>query len=271
MMKKYGRRGLPTDSIDVASLPSSGQSVYANYALNKTAMDFPLINEAYKFIGEGNLALREAHELVKAELRGTAPKTVEDVSTTLISSSTPESSPRLSSNENLSCPGGNYIPKNLVSSKYDLSELLQIDNGYYILLGNNIELAKTDILSMNAFIQEARKLYPDFPQNVISKDELRFEYRQGGTRDYCILNFEPLTRTGKPPKYAMQLSFFPSMKLFGRIFYTQKRDIGKVSIISWESQVCYILDLAMVDDTLNINMIYKSLDGRRIKIYDRKV
>lgn len=69
LYETYNVQGLPVDTIELDKLPSCGQTIYANVYLNKNAMDFPDITQAYTFIGAGNRALTEAHERVKKELK----------------------------------------------------------------------------------------------------------------------------------------------------------------------------------------------------------
>ena len=71
LMELYNKEGLPTDKINIKALPSCGQAVFSNISLNKQAMDFPDVSEAYEFIGMGNAALKVAHDRVKAYLKNT--------------------------------------------------------------------------------------------------------------------------------------------------------------------------------------------------------
>lgn len=132
-------------------------------------------------------------------------------------------------------------------TEYDFSRIRAFDFGMegcrisYFIDGQNRNVATRDILSLNSVLREEHKNNPEMPLFQIRADKIRFSSKDEmtGSDDYSRLFLEPLTPTGKLPKYPMLLRFktlsndesFRGLKdVWGDIFYNQNGEIGKIFI-----------------------------------------
>lgn len=117
------------------------------------------------------------------------------------------------------------------------------DEKYYLFLGENQEKAKSIILSLNNFIDEAKCLCSTVGSNRINEKDLEFNPIGGDEKQYPFDFFRvnPETNTGKLTKFPMQISFrhddyktpFGENNIFGDIFLLKNGDIGKATINQW--------------------------------------
>ncbi|MBR5345059.1 MAG: hypothetical protein IK127_04465 [Clostridia bacterium] len=156
-----------------------------------------------------------------------------------------------------------------VPSKYDLQSMMEIDHGFYCLTNENRVIAYEDITSLNQYIMQAIELCEEFPCKFISPNSIRFDYHESSRRDYVILKVAPLTPHGKLPKYPLSIRFFPEELFNGEITYGRDKTIQKVKILSWGS-IPYILNIAKMKNTLEIVSIYKTVDFKDVKLFDKK-
>lgn len=70
LIEKYGMAAYPTESLQIAELPTVEKRAFANYTLKQT-IGIADISYAHQFIEEGAALLQEAHNRVKDELHGT--------------------------------------------------------------------------------------------------------------------------------------------------------------------------------------------------------
>lgn len=158
-----------------------------------------------------------------------------------------------------------------MGSLYNKRLIKRIDNGFFVLEGDNQEKATADILSMNSCIAKANSICHDIPNRRINKESIRFTpaIAEDGTRTYCIISFSPLTPSGKKSKYPITLNFFPSSKLFGELNYGETGDVEKARIIIWSVGVCFELQLTTISSILDVNIIYKTVTNpyKKEKIY----
>lgn len=162
------------------------------------------------------------------------------------------------------------LNKNKISTKFDLSSIVEFQSGYYILSQNDIELAKSDILTLNGLLYAAHKNCPSFPLRKISVENLHFEKRiLNGRNAFCFISFEPNTPSGKEAKYPIVLYLDVTQNFFGNIYYLQNGLIGKATITAWKNNECFQLTLHTVNGKLNINNIYKinAVTAIKEKIY----
>lgn len=68
LIEKYGMATYPTESLQIAELPTVETRAFANYTLKQT-ISIANISYAHQFIEEGAALLQEAHNRVKCELR----------------------------------------------------------------------------------------------------------------------------------------------------------------------------------------------------------
>lgn len=157
------------------------------------------------------------------------------------------------------CSNGTKIKKDCIFSRYNLDDMKIIENSLYLFENTNIPLAIDEILYVNAFLSEAAHLLSYFPKKQISKNILCFKKRLiNGTNAFCFATFNPLTNTGKMPKYPMVLHFHISEELFGDLYYAQNGEIEKGDIIVWGGGVCYEVQLRMIGCDLKLHTIYQT-------------
>ena len=166
----------------------------------------------------------------------------------------------------LKCGGTDQkISVSQVPSAFDLQDLIEIDHGFYCLANENAQQATKDLIYLNDFIDVAAKICPEFQAFRINIEDIRFEYNPDATpRNYAILKIEPITPSGKPPKFPVCLSFCGI-----HIYYAQNKQIQKVRIIAWKG--CpYELNLAMHNGELAVHSIYKTsmIDFKKNKLYE---
>ena len=140
--------------------------------------------------------------------------------------------------------------------KYDTSELQRIGTDSYILSGQYINEAISDILSMNSFIKKAKC------QNLIIESTLEFN-RNSNQRCYLENNF--LTSTGKKSKFPQILHFFTTDSgydivdnVFGDIFYFENGEIGKAKIVHWDKSNISVITLSIINGVLSLNKVEKT-------------
>ncbi|HEY5556796.1 hypothetical protein [Acetobacterium sp.] len=117
------------------------------------------------------------------------------------------------------------------------------DEKYYLFSGENQEKAKSIILSLNNFIDEAKCLCSTVGSNRINEKDLEFNPIGGDEKQYPFDFFRvnPETNTGKLTKFPMRISFrhddyktpFGENNIFGDIFLLKNGDIGKATINQW--------------------------------------
>ena len=166
---------------------------------------------------------------------------------------------------------GNTVNTSLFTSYYDLSKLREFQKYYYKITGSNIDRAKADIIYLNLYLEHALVCYPRFPKKKIDARKLNFDGNNPNYNDFCFLNFNPLTKTGKVPKYPVCLSFHYDKELFGTIFYGQSGEIDRAEITAWSNNVCHELILTLANGVIDIDKIYKynSVTGEKQKMYSK--
>lgn len=176
---------------------------------------------------------------------------------------------------------GCVIEKDYINA-YDLDHLLEIDNFYYILNGQqNIERATNDILGLNQYIRQARQIDPAMPRATIAKESIKFEYKSAmeeSERSYTTLSFYPKTKTGKLPLRRARVCFRANRNLFGNIDYSSD-SIHAAEIMIWarktvQSSECirfggtvWAVKLRKASGALAISTIQKGIDGNKRIIY----
>ena len=168
------------------------------------------------------------------------------------------------------CSNGSKIKKDCIYSRYNLDDMKKTKNDTYLFGNTNIPLATDEILSVNAFLSEASALLTYFPKLQIIPNNLYFKERLiNGSTAFCFVSFNPLTATGKKPKYPMVLHFYNSNELFGFLCYSQNSEIEKGDIIVWENGICYEVQLRMIGDELKLNTVYQTnpVTYKKQKVY----
>ena len=127
----------------------------------------------------------------------------------------------------------------------DLPFVIQKGNNnekIYLFTDNNRIIAKTIILSLNEYIDEAKLICSSIGPNRILENDLEFD-PIGGENEYAFDYFrvDPTTSGGKFKKYPLSISFnhhinkmpFWENNIFGEVFLLQNGDIGKGKINQW--------------------------------------
>lgn len=165
---------------------------------------------------------------------------------------------------------GSSLDRESIKTKFDLSMLKKVDSGY-LLTGDNRTIFTGDALLLNQYIKEARSLVKSIPAYEIRAKDLVFtEQTENGFRRNVFLTFTPKTKTGRTPKYPVEVHFTVSSdQFFGAVYYGQSLQIEKGEIVMWKGGMGYIIDLAMINGKLTIKEIYRSetSTGNKYKVY----
>lgn len=165
---------------------------------------------------------------------------------------------------------GSALDRESIKTKFDLSMLKRVDSGY-LLTGDNRTIFTGDALLLNQYIKEARSLIKNIPAYEIHAKDLVFtEKIENGCRRNVFLVFTPKTKTGRMPKYPVEVHFTVSSdQFFGVVYYGQSLQIEKGEIVMWKGSMGYIIDLAMIDGNLAIKEIYRNetTTGNKYKVY----
>lgn len=168
-------------------------------------------------------------------------------------------------------------PRFAFDQKMPVVKITTTDPGRFVLNDEkSMEQAVADILTINGYILQAKKIAPKMFANIINKDYLHFAPQKAVSTDqygrieydleYCWIKFNPLTPTGKPAKYPYILNYQESCNLpyieatvstFGEIHYTQNGDVGKIKIVEWKNKVSYVIICSVVDQVLQVSKIEK--------------
>lgn len=183
---------------------------------------------------------------------------------------------------------GTYINDELIEQIVHVPDLRPIDNGFFVITGHTKKRISKDIESLNPFLKELTKYGAGLRR--IDGERLKFEYtpieKQQGARDYCIVEINGLTKTGKLSKHPVKVAFFVDEWLFGEINYTADGKIGRAHIVEWLHKkrshgtlmrecgtVCYSATLVLDGDRLVLNAIDRTKtegDYNIEKVYRRK-
>lgn len=163
------------------------------------------------------------------------------------------------------------IKQLMIISCFDLDEVSHCYDHFY-LLGENSDMAASDILALNEYWRECRRLVSGFPALTIREEDLCFtENIVNGFSQFCFLSFAPMTKTGKLPKYPVSLHFHVSQELFGTAHYGQSKSIERVQLTAWRRNVCWEIVLASRSGELSVSAIYKHDPNtfKKEKVYSR--
>lgn len=127
--------------------------------------------------------------------------------------------------------------------------LCEGDFDRYLPEGIYKDAATTDILGLNKFIGELRSIV-DLPFPLIRSSAIRWNIPKDNTGMFTWIKNEPLTATGKQPKYAQMLHFVA--KYFGKIHYLNGIP-GKIKIIVWPSfDLCIAAHCKLINGVLTL-------------------
>lgn len=133
--------------------------------------------------------------------------------------------------------------------------------------------ALVDISYMNEFLKEACRL-----GNIKSKLEICTEEVLWKGNEPSTLTKTPHTKTGKAPKYIVDLffttrdsdEFEPIDNYFGHIYYMQDGSIGKAWLVCWIKKKMYCIHIGLVGTSLAIKKIETNAqNGEKEVIYKR--
>lgn len=133
--------------------------------------------------------------------------------------------------------------------------------------------ALADISYMNEFLKEACRL-----GNIKSKLEICTEEVLWKGNEPSVLTKTPHTKTGKVPKYIVDLffttrdsdEFEPIDNYFGHIYYMQDGSIGKAWLVCWIKKKMYCIHIGLVGTSLAIKKIETNTqNGEKEVIYKR--
>lgn len=149
----------------------------------------------------------------------------------------------------------------------DLSYIFQEHNNnekIYLFSGENQEKAKSIILSLNGFIDEAKCLCSTVALNKIKETDLEFNpiYIQA-SYPFEFFRVNPKTDTGKLTKFPMSIHFQHDLdkppywenNIFGDIFLLKNGDIGKASIHQWYKNRRHSIILSYVNGKTIVSRI----------------
>lgn len=189
---------------------------------------------------------------------------------------------------------GEFLPVESLPDVFAVDGISRIDHNFYeITSAGNIERAREDILTMNALIEQANQKCSEVPLKLFRKEKINFRFSETAmSRDYCTLEFAPLTKTGKLSKYPIRLGVIQVNKesdpdhydITGSIFYLKDGSVGKADLILHErvtltekvvdgrqvlqsNCTVYRLNIAVVDGALTVKTIYRNEAGFRQRIY----
>lgn len=166
---------------------------------------------------------------------------------------------------------GTKLDAATITTCFDLAEISHCYENLY-LLGKNQDKAVCDILSLNGYWQECRRVVGRFPTVTIRERDLCFKQKMvNGFNQFCFLSFAPLTKTGKAPKYPMTLHFHVSGDLFGSACYGHTGAIERAELCAWHKGTCWTVLLAAVDGALSVSAIYKQSPtaAKKEKVYPK--
>lgn len=179
---------------------------------------------------------------------------------------------------------GSRLDCSLLPSVFDFEGIKRIDGNLYELTSEkNIEKAKSDIISLNQYIDEAARFYSGVSAERFDPSMLKFRFDPyANTRYYCTICFAPLTKTGKPPKHQIKLRTMQKNDLSCEISYDNNGELSRVKIHHYTvdritdgySISChtkgYQAVVAKENKTMKLRFVYSTNDGANVKIYDSK-
>lgn len=168
---------------------------------------------------------------------------------------------------------GEFLPVESLPDVFAVDGISRIDHNFYeITSAGNIERAREDIWAMNALIEQANQKCSEVPLKLFRKEKINFRFSETAmSRDYCTLEFAPLTKTGKLPKYPIRLGINQKSgpdhyDITGSIFYLKDGSVGKAELILHGNAV-YTLNASAMDGVLAVKTIYRNEAGFRQRIY----
>lgn len=144
--------------------------------------------------------------------------------------------------------GKNLIPDGLLTdtdgipfpfegilSPFDPLGLERIDNDYYELISpQNIQKARSVILSLNACLDEAAAQRDDLPPQRFISNQLKFKFDPyAGTHDYCMVSYKHRIPPSAPEYYECSLHISYTDILFGNVVFDQFGAFKNAELISW--------------------------------------
>lgn len=124
---------------------------------------------------------------------------------------------------------------------------------YMEIIGENIEIVKSEIEKINIVVSESIKMYPKIPRNLrIPVKDIVF---QSERYRYTMIKCMPKTFTGKQAKYPYILSFCTDLsnfdnQTFGELTYGKDGTIQKAHIVFWRKRNMFALNFKIIDGVL---------------------
>lgn len=138
----------------------------------------------------------------------------------------------------LICKNGQKISAKVVGSKFDLKKIANVYSCVYALGDEDIDLAKADIRFIDSILSSFKEEHRDIPGFTINAENVNFKpvYDARHISPYTSLCFNPLTTTGKPPKFAMYMDVYEDIDRTCRIHYLQNGEVGKAELVFEKGQ-----------------------------------
>ena len=149
-----------------------------------------------------------------------------------------------------------------------------------LLSGSNVELAISDIATVNDLIAKAQSDYQNIPLQLITADNLVFNPRgKPITKAYVWIDDRDSTQTGKVPKYPQILHFWDAKDIknlercdsvFGDISYLSNGQAGRVEITSWKGKRGCTAVWTMNDNAPELSSLRLHDNAKTIKVFPTK-
>lgn len=130
---------------------------------------------------------------------------------------------------------------------------------YMDLNSSNIEIAKSELRSMNSIISNTHDLAPAIPKNIcIPVDEIVF--KPSNLHGYTRLICNPFTSSGEISQYPVVLSFMTDLDsgidtTHGELFYGKCGNVEKATIYFWRRRKGYFFYFDTVNNALVLSKV----------------
>lgn len=126
---------------------------------------------------------------------------------------------------------GQKISIKVIGSKFNLKKMLHIQGAQYALDECDWDAVRADVVCVGDILLAFSGAHPNLPGFFIDSKKIEFKPAYSpGTHCFTTLSVNPLTATGKPPKFALRVRLGMSLGQVGSIHYLQDGTIGKVEL-----------------------------------------
>ena len=146
-----------------------------------------------------------------------------------------------------------------INDNFNFHGVNPLGGGRFYLDGANLAIYKEQFSVIESIVKQAEAMKIGFPKtNCDVQNPVLWAEYGGLCSNIGIL---PLTKTGKVPKFPVEISFVlggdtrGSNDFFGTLGMFPNGKIGKAFLVRWKNQKCYTVNASIKDNVLSIQRI----------------